>query len=98
MEFKNCEERVLWELTETENQLADTKLELIEMDKMYGRVLSDFEELKKIIEEIAVYNIPANKPAYISFYSIYESCDDDRLEKLMKLVPKIEKREALEIK
>jgi len=96
MAHKTCEERILWELEETEGQLADKKLELIEMEKRYSNVLSDLEELKKIIREIAVYNIYSNKNSYISFYSIWENWDDNRIEKLLKLVPGIKRKEVLE--
>jgi len=96
MAHKTCEERILWELEETEGQLADKKLELIEMDKRYSKVLSDLEELKKIIREIAVYNIYSNRNSYISFHPIWENWDDDRIEKLLKLVPGIKRKEVLE--
>jgi len=91
--YKTCEERILCELEETEDQLSDTLMELRDLYNKYDTALEKLKGIKAIIKEIAVYNISDNSRPYISFSSLWEGWDDDRIEFLLSLVPQIKRKE-----
>jgi hypothetical protein len=91
--YKTCEERILCELEETEDQLTKTLTELKDLYNRYDSTLEKLINIKSLIKEIAVYNISDNSRPYISFSSLWEGWDDDKIEFLLDLVPQIKRKE-----
>lgn len=89
MEFKTCEERILWELDLAENEIDHQEKVIRDLNQKLGELAEDYHELKEVIYSLAKLYIFDDKFSSISFDSVYENFDEDKFNKLQKLLPLI---------
>ena len=89
MEFKTCEERVLWELNEAENETAHQAEVIRRLNVKIGDLQTDLIDLKEIILSLSTYKEFEYSPTVIMFNTLYDNWDEDRFRRLLEIIPEI---------
>ena len=99
MEFKNCEERVLWELDQAENEIVNLrkKVEELEDENNIANIKkvaaeAQVKELRELMGSILVIKESSGGELYIDTKTsyIWESYDHDLYRRIVDNVPEIE--------
>lgn len=102
MEFKNCEERVLWELDQAENEIVSLrkKVEELEVECNVSNAKqlaaeASVKELRELMGSILVIKESSGGEWYIDTKTsyIWESYDHDLYRRIVDNVPEIEVKE-----
>lgn len=89
MEIKTCEQYVLSLLEESQDEIARQEEVIRNLNYKLGELSDDYHELKEVIYSLAKLYIFNDKFSSISFDSVYENFDEDKFNKLQKLLPLI---------
>lgn len=102
MEFKNCEERVLWELEQAENEIADLKHDIKILRKQLDDQSADIikgnkaaKEFRDLLGELLVIRTSSTAGPFLALKDsyIYEKFDHDLYRRIVDNVPEIEVEE-----
>ena len=102
MEFKNCEERVLWELEQAENEIANLKSEIEELEVRCN--VANAKQLaaeaavkgfRELLGEMLVIRTSSTAGPFLALKAsyIYEKYDYDLYRRIVDTVPEIEVEE-----
>lgn len=101
MEFKNCEERVLWELEQAENEIANLKSEIEDLEDRCN--IANIKQVaaeatakgfRDLLGELLVIKKTAAGDLYVDLKSyIWEEYDHDLYRRIVDNVPEIEVKE-----
>jgi len=102
MEFKNCEERVLWELEQAENEIANLKSEIEELEDKCNianikQVAAEaaVKQFRELLGEQLVIRTSSTAGPFLALKDsyIYEKFDHDLYRRIVDNVPEIEVEE-----